>query len=96
MALRRPYEVVSLIPLVLWTAGHAYVSSFDGWGGWAAAPILLVPLAVSLVVGIVINAAYLRLPRSERQSPRSIIVLILPWIPIFHVLAGNVWRSMTG
>ena len=96
MALRRSFELTSLLPIALWTAGHIYVSSFDGWGAWAAAPILLVPLAISLIVGIVIGWDYFRLPQPERKSLRSIVVLILPWVPILHVLAGNLWRSTVG
>lgn len=96
MALSRSFAFIAWIPPALWMAGRVYVASFDGWGAWAAAPILLVPLVVSFILGIVVTGGYLALQRSEKQSLRSIGVLILPWIPILHVLIENAWRSAVG
>jgi ABC-type spermidine/putrescine transport system permease subunit II len=37
-------------PLVL-IATFIYISQFDGWGAWAAAPMLLIPIIFSAVIG---------------------------------------------
>ena len=38
------------MPLLSLLATEAYVSNFDGMGAWAAAPLFLVPLFLSLVI----------------------------------------------
>lgn len=38
------------VPLILLNVVEVYVRRFDGWGAWAAAPILLVPGIVSLAI----------------------------------------------
>lgn len=37
-----------LLPLASLVAVESYVASFEGWGAWAAAPMLLLPALVSL------------------------------------------------
>lgn len=44
------------LPLACLVAAEAYVHGFDGWGAWAAAPLLLVPGILSLA--IVVPAAF--------------------------------------
>ena len=41
---------LSWIPLASLLATEAYVSNFDGMGAWAAAPLFLLPLFLSLVI----------------------------------------------
>jgi len=49
----RAFRLLSWIPAATWIGMRAYVGQYDGWGAWAAAPLLLVPVAVSAVfVGI--------------------------------------------
>jgi hypothetical protein len=41
------------MPAATWLFARAAVGRYDGWGAWAAAPLLLVPVAVSaLFVGV--------------------------------------------
>ena len=57
---------VSWIPAAAWLGMRQYVEQYDGWGRWAAAPLLLVPVAVSaLFVGIALILA----TRSESGRP---------------------------
>lgn len=37
-----------LLPLASLVAVESYVARFEGWGAWAAAPLLLLPALVSL------------------------------------------------
>lgn len=39
------------LPLASLLATEVYVSNFDGMGAWAAAPLFLLPLFLSLVIG---------------------------------------------
>jgi len=41
------FRWASWIPLATFVAANLYVDRFDGWGAWAAAPILLVPVVLS-------------------------------------------------
>ncbi len=49
----RAFWLLSWIPAATWMGMRAYLERYDGWGAWAAEPLLLVPVAVSAVfVGI--------------------------------------------
>jgi hypothetical protein len=41
--------ILAALPLASWVAISAYASRFDGWGGWAAAPLFLIPIALGVV-----------------------------------------------
>jgi len=90
----RWYDAVSWIPLTVWVAANVYVSQFEGWGAWAAAPILIFPLALSLIFGAYGLGVFIKLPGKARTSPRALITLVLPWIPIIHVVVSNLWRRL--
>ncbi len=48
----RLYLWLSPLPLIVFAIGSWYTSRFDGWGQWAAAPVLLVPILTSLGMGV--------------------------------------------
>jgi hypothetical protein len=63
---------------------RAYVDRYDGWGAWAAAPLLLVPVAVSAMfvgIGLVLVTSSTR-GRPVRGDWIAIGVAALPllWI----------------
>jgi hypothetical protein len=41
------YRLLCWIPAATWLYARAVVDRYDGWGAWAAAPLLLVPVAIS-------------------------------------------------
>lgn len=43
----RLYRALSWLPLAALLAGFAYVGRYEGWGRWAAAPLLLIPVFLS-------------------------------------------------
>lgn len=48
----RLYRALSWLPLAALLAGFAYVDRYDGWGRWAAAPLLLVPVFLSAFMAL--------------------------------------------
>jgi len=48
----RFYRALSWLPLAALLAGFAYVDRYDGWGRWAAAPLLLVPVFLSALMAL--------------------------------------------
>lgn len=48
----RLFLYLSPFPLIVFAIGNWYVNRFEGWGQWAAAPVLLVPIVLSLGMGI--------------------------------------------
>ena len=55
------------IPGLLWIGLDVYVNRFEGWGQWAAAPILLIPLlasAVFILIGLTVVWSRYRRQRS--------------------------------
>ena len=41
------FRLLCWIPAAAWVYARAVVDRYDGWGAWAAAPLLLVPVAIS-------------------------------------------------
>lgn len=67
-------------------ATELYVGQFDGWGAWAAAPVLLVPGVVSFVVVLIglydCRAAH----RADRLGPAGPIYTIIAGLPLVWLL----------
>ena len=74
------------LPLVTLAATELYVGRFDGWGAWAASPVLLVPAFVSLVVVLIgaydCRAAY----RAGRLGPVGPVYTIIAGLPLVWLL----------
>jgi len=69
------------MPLILLGATEVYVSRFDGWGAWAAAPILLVPGAISLAIviwGVFECASEIRAGKLSQAAPMYTLIAGLP------------------
>jgi hypothetical protein len=43
------FRALCWVPAALWILARARVDGYDGWGAWAAAPLLLLPVAVSFL-----------------------------------------------
>jgi hypothetical protein len=41
------FRLTSWVPLATFVTAQLYLDRFEGWGRWAAAPMLLVPVALS-------------------------------------------------
>jgi hypothetical protein len=50
--LSRLYRALSWLPLAALLAGFVYVDRYEGWGRWAAAPLLLVPVFLSAFMAL--------------------------------------------
>jgi len=82
------FRWASWIPLATFVAAQRYVDQFDGWGAWAAAPILLAPVFVS--AGYVLAGVLVL--RTERDlggvRPATYLALALAATPCLWLL----WR----
>ena len=68
------------------------VSHYEGWGQWAAAPLLLVPLGYGALLALgAATAAWCarRAGRPNRLAWLAVMIALLPWL---HVLARNLGR----
>ncbi|MDX1396239.1 MAG: hypothetical protein R3195_17800 [Gemmatimonadota bacterium] len=45
-----PFVLLAFVPAITFVVLLIYVRGYDGWGAWAAAPLLLVPPVVSLPI----------------------------------------------
>ncbi len=50
---RRAFLRTCWVPAALWALTLLYIRPYDGWGAWAAAPLLLPSLVLSAVWGLV-------------------------------------------
>ena len=78
------------LPAATWLAGWLYIQRFDGWGRWAAAPLLVPSLLLSVVLGI---AGVMQLISTWRQKRRLDVPLLLATLlaaaVILYVLLAN-------
>ena len=65
MATERGFRWICLLPVGVLVATELYVDGYDGWGAWAAAPLLLIPAFVSLPVVV---SSFARLLRERRAG----------------------------
>jgi hypothetical protein len=79
---------ISWLPLASFVATNVYVDRFDGWGQWAAAPMLLAPILLSLVV-LVVGALAVRDEQLRGGArPSTWAALALASVPCLWL----VWR----
>ena len=74
------------IPLASLLATEAYVSNFDGMGAWAAAPLFLVPVFLSLVIagGGIVQCVLEARRASSRLS--SLVFTLVAAAPLLWLL----------
>jgi len=70
------------LPLVSLLAVEAYVGSFEGWGSWASAPILLVPAVISLAVVLPAVFDCLAAIRAGTLRPTTVLFTVIAGLPI--------------
>lgn len=73
------------MPAVGFVAMQRYVDRYEGWGAWAAAPMLLVPVAISLVfvlIGLGVLQSEWKADAIRRSTSAALLVAAVPllWI----------------
>jgi len=75
------------IPLLLWIGLSAYVSRFEGWGQWAAAPVLLIPLFASAAFSIYgLAGVLLGYHRQRPVAKRDVFATLVSALPVMILL----------
>ncbi|MDJ0817765.1 MAG: hypothetical protein QNJ58_16255 [Desulfobacterales bacterium] len=83
-------RITCWIPIVLWLVLNAYVTQFDGWGRWAAAPVLLIPLFASAAFSLFGAASVLSHYSKKGAIVKSdILATIISMLPIIIVFINN-------
>lgn len=49
---RKVFIALCWLPPATWLLSMEYIRSYDGWGAWAAAPLLLPPVVLSVGLGL--------------------------------------------
>lgn len=74
-----------------WAA--AAIRRYEGWGQWAAAPMLLLPLGYGLLVALAAIAAARRAQQARRPAAAPLLacaIAVLPWLVVVaRNLAGG-------
>jgi len=79
-----------LIPVLLWIGLHAYVNRFEGWGQWATAPILLIPLLASaafILIGLA--GVWSNYHRQRVISRVDVFATFISGLPVMIVCIGK-------
>jgi len=82
------FHIAAWVPAVAFAAALAYVAGFEGWGRWSAAPVLLIPVFLSLPLAV---AGLLRI-RAERVSGGIRAATLLSTSVAALPLAWFLWR----
>lgn len=85
------FRLVCWIPAAAWVYTRTVVDRYDGWGAWAAAPLLLVPVAISaLFVGVgllIVGRPNIGRPGNGDWIAIGVAALPMLWIALRLVLS---------
>ena len=70
------------LPLVALAGIELYVRDFEGWGAWAAAPLLLVPALLSLPIAVVGLVQCVEAARARAPLGAPLLCTLVSAIPI--------------
>lgn len=80
----RTFRYLCWIPAAGWAYARLEIDRYDGWGAWAAAPLLLVPVAASaLLVGVGLLLA--SRSRSGRPKPGDWTAIAVAGLPLLWI-----------
>ncbi len=49
----RAFRRLSWLPVAVFAGTWAYIGRYEGWGAWAAGPLLLIPIGLSAAMAVV-------------------------------------------
>ena len=81
-ALKNSHRWLCWLPLASLLAVEIYVDRFDGWGAWSAAPLLLIPGAISLVVAVPMLVQGFREARAGTRHVATVLYLVIAALPL--------------
>ena len=61
------------------------MGKFDGWGAWAAAPLLLIPGIISLVVAVPVLVQGCREVRAGTRHIGTLLYLVIAALPLLWI-----------
>ncbi|MGV7220931.1 MAG: hypothetical protein ACQ9MH_05370 [Nitrospinales bacterium] len=79
---------ISPLPLILFFALSIYVSRYEGWGAWAAAPMLLPPVFLSFIM-LITGVGFTIHSRKLRESTVSLVLATSIAGSLFIFLLGR-------
>ena len=71
------------VPLILLGATEAWLQGYDGWGAWAAAPLLLGPAIISFAIVVAGVFECVRELRAGRLSLAAPVYTLIAALPLF-------------
>ncbi|MDH3272715.1 MAG: hypothetical protein OEN56_15360 [Gemmatimonadota bacterium] len=84
---------VSWVPIALWFATRFALRGYDGWGAWAAAPMLLPAVFASIGLGSASALGALLSYRSTGRADRGLIgASLLSGSLILYLVVANLLR----
>jgi len=83
------YPLAAGVSPLWWGLANLAVSRYEGWGQWAAAPLLVLPLGYSLLVGLVGLARCLRLHHRGEALRLPVVFTLIALLPWLLLMAGK-------
>lgn len=76
------FLALSVVPIAMLVGLFIYVEQFEGWGQWAAAPMLLLPMPVSLFITLMGAARWRSEARGSGVRSVTIAATVLAAVPL--------------
>ncbi len=93
--MRRLFLWTCWLPPALWLATLAYIRPYDGWGAWAAAPLLLPSLGLAAVYGLFgIGVVVGERERAGRWDWATIVGTLVAASPVLYHTAAYFTRTV--
>jgi len=83
----RTFFMIAWLPLALLVGVQLYASQLEGWGRWAAAPLFLVPVILSVILGTIGVSVCRREARAGRSLATVAGATLAAAIPALWFLA---------
>lgn len=84
------FTLLAFIPTASLVGLQVYVRGFDGWGRWGAAPLLLIPVLLSIPITV---AGVLRLQRERTSGSLRTPTMLLTGVAALPLL-WFAWRLL--
>ena len=78
----RVFRWLSWVPVATFAGTWVYVERYDGWGAWAAAPLLLLPIGLSAIMAAVGLAFCLRALKQDGIDRLTTLAALLAALPV--------------
>ncbi len=93
--IQKIYIWTSPLPLLTFWGLSIYVNQFEGWGQWAAGPMLLIPILLSLVMAVIGLVLIVRARKQKAPVSNLWLSTLMAGSLGLYILAKGIVQEIT-